>query len=660
MDERKRQLEEKKQKLAALKEKKRAAEEAKKEKLLAHMEKRGERPSATGATGSTSAKEEEVADILLGVGVDPSPQKLPAPEKDSRDASPAPTMRFSASRPTTLSVSQNVQVNIAPKETVAYSKTTQTVGEEGGGLRSGLSIGGTPSHDYEWEEDGFGDGGLKMGGSRKHARAGTMDEGSEVESDLSPTAHVPPELAGLVSSIIRSAEGGTVVGEETKEESPVEEKRLELSEEEKAKIMAEASFQDYFAQAIGLLDRAAANPYDKYVFREIMPDAGAKVDSGAKISLAHSFTHPLAEKKYVMGLEFSETHPELVAVAYGDEGDDFISHHGSHILVWNVKLPNKATPEHIFHSTSKVTSVAWSKFHPHLLIGGTYSGQICVWDRRQAKKTPAQRSPLSANAHTHPVYGLKVVGTQNANNLVSLSKDGRLCTWSLDMVAQPLQVIDLTAKQSRQIGGQCLDFPAQDVNNFLVGSEEGGVYQGCRHGQKPGVTETFENHSFLVSGIRCHRAQGPVDFSHLFLTSSFDWSIRLYSAKETKPLFAAEDHRAFLLDVRWSPVHPALFANADVSGLVEVWDLNADTELPAASIYAEGRVAVPKLQWSPNGNQLVVGTAKGAVHVYDIHESLAQPGADAWGLFSRTLMDLKTSQEESAELGEAFAASARS
>lgn len=109
-------------------------------------------------------------------------------------------------------------------------------------------------------------------------------------------------------------------------------------------------------------------------------------------------------------------------------------------------------------------SAGFAKFHPNLVVGGTYSGQIVLWDNRSNKRTPVQRTPLSAAAHTvislslrfihfkrgllsefkmifcivqHPVYCVSVVGTQNANNLISISTDGKMCSWSLDMLSQP-------------------------------------------------------------------------------------------------------------------------------------------------------------------------------------------------------------------------------
>lgn len=41
----------------------------------------------------------------------------------------------------------------------------------------------------------------------------------------------------------------------------------------------------------------------------------------------------------------------------------------------------------------------------------------------------------------------------------------------------------------------------------------------------------FEGHQGPVTGISCHKAMGPVDFTDLFTTSSFDWSAKLWSTK---------------------------------------------------------------------------------------------------------------------------------
>lgn len=42
---------------------------------------------------------------------------------------------------------------------------------------------------------------------------------------------------------------------------------------------------------------------------------------------------------------------------------------------------------------------------------------------------------------------MAVIGSQNAHNLVTISSDGKLCSWSIDNLAQPIDVIDLNWKQ---------------------------------------------------------------------------------------------------------------------------------------------------------------------------------------------------------------------
>lgn len=105
-------------------------------------------------------------------------------------------------------------------------------------------------------------------------------------------------------------------------------------------------------------------------------------------------------------------------------------------MVWTVdNLLEK--PEFVFNCQSPVLTAQFPKFQPNIILGGTYSGQLVLWDTR-AKSTPVQRSPLSSVGHTHPIYCIDVVGTQNAHNLISVSTDGTLCAWTLSNLSQPI------------------------------------------------------------------------------------------------------------------------------------------------------------------------------------------------------------------------------
>nr|CAD7259009.1 unnamed protein product [Timema shepardi]CAD7568513.1 unnamed protein product [Timema californicum] len=336
--------------------------------------------------------------------------------------------------------------------------------------------------------------------------------------------------------------------------------------------------------------------------------------------------------------------PELLVASYHNN-DDSPNDPDGVCLVWNTKF-KKTTPEYIFHCQSPVMAATFARFNPNLILGGTYSGQIVLWDNRVQKRTPIQRTPLSAAAHTHPVYCMNVVGTQNAHNLISISTDGRLCSWSLDMLSQPQDTLEIQHKQGKAIAVTCLAFPHNDVNNFVVGSEEGSVYSACRHGSKAGVTETYDGHQGPVTGISTHAVQGGIDFSHLFLTSSFDWTVKLWSLKENKPLYSFEDNGDYVYDVAWSPIHPALFATVDGTGRLDLWNLNQETEVPVASVIVEGASALNRVSWTPSGLHVTVGDDMGKIWVYDVGEQLAQPRHDEWNKFVYTLQELKNNQAD--------------
>lgn len=73
---------------------------------------------------------------------------------------------------------------------------------------------------------------------------------------------------------------------------------------------------------------------------------------------------------------------------------------------------------------------------------------------------------------------------------------------------------------------------------------------------KAGITEVFEGHHGPVTGLSCHSAGGPVDFSHLFISSSFDWTVKLWS---TKVRHTHLHTNVLLLSIMFLNINPFLF-----------------------------------------------------------------------------------------------------
>jgi dynein intermediate chain len=175
---------------------------------------------------------------------------------------------------------------------------------------------------------------------------------------------------------------------------------------------------------------------------------------------------------------------------------------------------------------------------------------------------------------------------------------------------------------------------------------------------KSGISESFDGHFGPVTGLHCNHVAGPIDFSHLFLSSSFDWSVKLWNIKEPgKSMYSFEHNSDYVYDVAWSPVHPAVYACVDGSGRLDLWNLINDTELPSASITVDGSPALNKLRWSHNGLQIAVGDDQGKISMFDVSELYGQVRADDWQKFVRVLQDLKENTNELDDNGSATSSS---
>ncbi|XP_030056648.1 cytoplasmic dynein 1 intermediate chain 1 isoform X5 [Microcaecilia unicolor] len=594
------ELERKKQRLAQIREEKKRKEEERKKKEVELQQNK----DLTQEDSDLDRKRRETEALLQSIGISPEPPLVPTPMSPSSKSASTPSEAGSQDsgdcgplgrrRMHKLGVSKIVQVDFLPREVVSYSKETQT-----------------PVTSHQSEDD------------------------EEDEELVEPKIRHESELENEEKK------------QEVKEAPP-----RELTEEEKQQVVHSEEFLIFFDRTIRVIERALAedsNIFFDYSGRDL-EDKDGDVQAGANLSFNRQFyDEHWSKHRVVTCLDWSLQYPELIVASYNNNED--APHEPDGVaLVWNMKF-KKTTPEYVFHSQSSVMSVCFARFHPNLVVGGMYSGQIVLWDNRSHRRTPVQRTPLSAAAHTHPVYCVNVVGTQNAHNLITVSTDGKMCSWSLDMLSTPQESMELQYNKSKPVAVTGMAFPTGDVNNFVVGSEEGTVYAACRHGSKAGIGEVFEGHQGPVTGINCHMAVGPVDFSHLFLTSSFDWTVKLWTTKHNKPLYSFEDNADYVYDVMWSPVHPALFACVDGMGRLDLWNLNNDTEVPTASVTVEGAAALNRVRWAQGGREVAVGDSEGRIWIYDVGEQFAVPHNDEWSRFARTLVEIRANRGDGEEEG---------
>lgn len=441
-------------------------------------------------------------------------------------------------------------------------------------------------------------------------------------------------------------------------EEEIEQELRELTGEELGAIFGASEFTDFMEQSSKIVERALTDAYDYMKDYTLLDDRAADDYEGRQVKCQRVFwDERLCKGRSVTDIDWSTKFPELVVVSYSRSDATATDESDGLVLVWSLHLADR--PEFVFRAQTDVLTVCFSQFHPNLVIGGTYSGQIIIWDLR-AKSLPILKTPLSAAGHTHPIYSLQMVGTQNAHNLITASTDGMICSWMLDMLARPqetLELLNTAHPKTDEVSVTVIGFPDQETTHFWVGTEEGHIYQAARYdraGQKAGLNliEVYRGHAAPITGLHFHPLHGPVDFSDLFLSSSMDWTSRLWRLKSghastsasgvgirasgtrrgelIEPILTLEEANDYVYDVAWHTIHPALFAQVDGSGRFDLFNLNVDVERPIVSVNVGTLRALNKVKWDKKeGRRVAMGGAEGKAYVFDIG-AMATPREEEW------------------------------
>lgn len=447
-------------------------------------------------------------------------------------------------------------------------------------------------------------------------------------------------------------------GAETQQASAVNYPIRELTSEELEAVTRSDEFVDFLEQSTKVIERAIdQETYDILTDYSLQGkdldeeddetgNTGGRGQTRIK-EVAQFYDERWSKKRMISSIDFSPKFSELLLASYTKNPTAPHEPDGL-VQVWNTHMHDR--PEYVFTAQSDILTAKFSPYHPNLIIGGSYSGQVLLWDTR-AKAAPVQKTPLTGFGHAHPIYSVDIVGTQNANNIISCSTDGVVCGWSMDVFAQPQELLELKNPAQAKVAVEdvsptCLAFPQTDPTFFLVGSEEGTIFPCHRYdraGAKAGVDKKicYKGHTAPVMSVDFHPSRGPVDLGDLLLSSSLDWSVKLWKVRApaaTSTIGAAGDgnitplidfvREDVVYDARWSPVKPSVFALVDGAGWLELWDISKETEEPVSRITPsqrqDGRAgllsrSLNKVAWEPNeGKRIATGGIDGALTVFEV------------------------------------------
>ena len=261
---------------------------------------------------------------------------------------------------------------------------------------------------------------------RKHEDAAAAPVTQQSEPEKEQQQHVePPKPIGLPSVVPTPA---CSLG------------RLELNENQVQQIMSAPDFQSFFDRSSRIVERALNERYDvavDYTLSEEDKDAfdflcvhSVGLNHRAEVSLLHlqrrsawssliSSGRPTVLSRVWTGRprsEFTRSTPyrtdrRSIPSCWWPRTTPIPMHPTTPMALRSSGIHTSLTGRSSSLSTrfvlgaaslrrssplqSAILSTCFARYHPNLVFGGSYSGQIVLWDNR-AKRTPVQRSALSS------------------------------------------------------------------------------------------------------------------------------------------------------------------------------------------------------------------------------------------------------------------------
>jgi len=412
------------------------------------------------------------------------------------------------------------------------------------------------------------------------------------------------------------------------------EKAHQERQRKRSDALAQPEFETFLTRGSLIMERALAINKDIFMERaagvydtdevlrhskEVLHEEGYFYDD----ALTRTRTVTALSFQPMKGSEFFIASYRELNTAFGQGAND------SMILGWSVHV--KRAPAFKLTAPLDVTQAQYCTFRSNIVIGGSYSGQVILWDTRKGE-TPVMVTPVMKETHTNPVFGINMLGTASSHQLVTVSNDGKMCTWNLEKMNAPVEKSSLQVKEevgdtaiSKPISCTSVDFSQHDSEKFFVGGESGTMYSASRHSQN---LNKIEAHHCPVTSVHCHPLTSADDAgigNGLVVSSSLDWTCRLWGEDRSNllPLHTFNDYTEYVYDVKWSPTHPSMFASGDGNGVVTLWNLSRVWNVPMARFSvghddAVSKSAVNRLSWSMEGKFLAAGDTNGAVTLLEV------------------------------------------
>ncbi|UJR34108.1 hypothetical protein I4U23_021515 [Adineta vaga] len=358
--------------------------------------------------------------------------------------------------------------------------------------------------------------------------------------------------------------------------------------------------------------------------------------SGLTLDKLFAYSADLTNNKNVSALAWNKKNSDLLAVGYGPF--EYNDQRDGLVCCWCLK--NQEYPERYYHTPSAVTTIAFSVKFPSLLAVGLFDGTVNVYNVQNNVDKPLLDTEEVPGKHTAPVWQLYWLGVEKSRDddtgevLMSVSTDGRVTQWLLRkgfesndfmklkriLTKQTIQRRDNSREPRisksenllyRASGGLCFDVCPDDSTIYLCGTEEGLIHR-CSFANNEQYLDTYSGHSGPI-----YRLVWSPLAKDVFLSSSADWSVSLWTIDRTQPCITFSSRKKPVFDICWSPKSATMFCCANEDA-VEVWDISRNTLEPIDVILTTHPYIFTSITYAPNSECVLAGTNLGSVVVYNL------------------------------------------
>lgn len=326
------------------------------------------------------------------------------------------------------------------------------------------------------------------------------------------------------------------------------------------------------------------------------------------------------------------------------------------VCVWSKDLHKRCEMKFL---SSSVVIVALFVVEQNAVLGGCENGQVLMWEMNPLKPYAIQKSSQIGKGHKYPVVCMAMISN---NILLTISCDGTLCQWDIARLSEPthLSMIILPTVSSGSVRDQSFLFSPQSdkfysfhgptISAMATGLIDSRCYAflGTGTGQivrinlphRPSDSSQIQidAHSGLITALHLHNTASRLRIQSLLLSSSLDWSVKLWeSAGETLlPILEFSNPiYDYVCDVQWSPVVPSIFLTITSNGQLSIWNLTKSVTEPIETVHVptetelkHGRVVLNKATWNLDSDLIFVGDSLGITHSLKVHASVLNISAN--------------------------------